>query len=158
MLLQIISTVCLLLTCFLYSLFCDLLLIFEGRNGGSGGNCPLPLPPCVSIKDTDGHLTKRINDSEKGGKLMCSKHKFTGVSLKAKCWNPLLHPSVTPKVNTSSRHTDHSTANEFQFTELQKTCHTDGTGSMPLPRESVWFQMHLDFQFCDRSVKNTPVG
>lgn len=42
-----------------------------------------PLSPArsVSVKDTDVHWTKKVDDSEGGGRLMCSKHKFKGVSL-----------------------------------------------------------------------------
>lgn len=83
MLQQIISLICLLLIWFLL-LFVALCYVFEQGKGGSGCHHPLPQPPmCISegyrcALDYGGGCTERR-------KLMCSKHKLEGVSLREKC-------------------------------------------------------------------------
>lgn len=103
---QIISLVCRLLTWFLY--ICVWLFgKVRMRTWRAVGVTTPSRTSRVSMRDTDVRMTRGVM-TEGGGKL-CSKHKFKGLSLKEKCWNPGLHPSVTPKVNTAPRHTlEHS--------------------------------------------------
>lgn len=59
--------------------------MFECGHGGHGSDNPLPLQPRVSIRGTEVILTKEVDDSESGGKPVCSKYKHKGISLKEKC-------------------------------------------------------------------------
>lgn len=59
--------------------------MFECGRGGRGSDNSLPLQPRVSVKGTEVILTKEVDDSERGGKPVCSKYKLKGMSLKEKC-------------------------------------------------------------------------
>lgn len=133
--------------------------MFGHGHGGRGSDHPPPRPWCVSIKDTEVLLTKGVDNSAGGGELLCSKHKFQGVSLKKKTLKRWSIPFCESQSQHSFWHTDVNTTERTPVYGDSKNCLTGMVpGSRPLPKKSIWFQTSWRFPFCDTLTKTCLCG